>query len=218
MEKLLLYLGCVLGCYLIGSIPFAYIVTMQVTGKDIRQIGSGNAGATNVYRACGMFWGVLVYILDAGKGWVAVKLTKLIITSETMTIVKPHLTISHEVVMLTIVVWVVVGHIFPVFLGFHGGKGVATACGMFIGLHAKAMEVTMVVWLVVTAVSRFVSLGTLTGAVLFPILTKVWKGPNDTNAIFFFSILCSLIVVTTHIPNIQRIIRGEELRIGERPD
>ncbi|MDD2718017.1 MAG: glycerol-3-phosphate acyltransferase, partial [Candidatus Wallbacteria bacterium] len=115
---------------------------------------------------------------------------------------------------------VVLGHIFPIFLGFRGGKGVATSCGLFIGLAAKPMEVTMIVWTIVTAVSRYVSLGTLSGALIFPFLVKIW--PSDTkspdNVLLIFSILCSFLIFVTHIPNIRRILNGEELRIGERPE
>lgn len=219
MENIFLYILAVVINYLLGSIPFAYMIAIKVIKKDIRQVGSGNVGATNVYRTCGMVWGIIVFFLDAGKGWLGVFISRMIISPERFTIIKPGLTISNEVILLTAVVWVVVGHIFPIFLGFNGGKGVATACGMFIGLHAKAMEATMVVWLVVTAASRYVSLGTLVSATIFPILVFAWKtDANKSHAIFIFSLLCSIIVFVTHIPNIKRILSGEELRIGERPD
>ncbi|MDD2717892.1 MAG: glycerol-3-phosphate acyltransferase, partial [Candidatus Wallbacteria bacterium] len=110
---------CVIN-YIIGSIPFAYIITLKASGKDIRQEGSGNVGATNVFRVMGILWGLLVFFLDAGKGWLAVKFSQFIINEKDFTIQLSNITLNHKIILICAVLWVVLGHIFPIFLGFRG--------------------------------------------------------------------------------------------------
>jgi len=212
--KLGIYIVAVLINYLIGSIPFAYIIPLKVSGKDIRLIGSGNVGATNVYRAIGPIWGVVVFLLDMLKGYIAAYISTMIITKEQFTIKLTGFSVNHEIILLSVIIWAVIGHIFPVFLGFMGGKGVSTSCGIFICLIPHAMEVTMVIWILVTSISRYVSLGSMVGALFFPILVYYFGG---SVVITTFSTLISIIIFLTHLGNIKRIISGEELRIGERP-
>jgi glycerol-3-phosphate acyltransferase PlsY len=212
--KLGIYIAAILMNYLIGSIPFAYIIPKKISGKDIRMIGSGNVGATNVYRAIGPIWGVVVFLLDMLKGYVAAYLSTLIITKEQFTIKLSGFSVNHEIILLSVVLWSVIGHVFPIFLGFRGGKGVSTSCGVFICLIPRAMEVTMVIWIIVTSISRYVSLGSMIGAIFFPILVYLFGG---SKIMMGFSLLIALFIILTHIGNIKRIISGQELRIGERP-
>lgn len=198
--------------YLLGSIPFAYFITKGVIKKDIREIGSGNVGATNVYRSCGPIWGVLVFILDMLKGYISVLITRIMITKE-FNIVLSDITVSYEIVILTSLFFALLGHMYSIFLGFYGGKGVAIATGIFIALTPKPMQITLVIWFLVTAISRYVSLGSIVGAIAFPILVY-WF--NCSKVLIIFSAMVSLFIFIKHLPNIKRIINGEELRIGER--
>jgi len=211
--KLGIYILTILMNYLIGSIPFSYIITKKISGKDLRMIGSGNVGATNVYRAIGPIWGVIVFLLDMLKGYIATYASTMIITKEQFTIKLTGFSVNREIILLTAVMWVVLGHVFPVFLGFRGGKGVSTTCGVFIRLVPMAMEVTMVIWIIVTSISRYVSLGSMVGALFFPIF--VWYF-NGSGIMIAFSLIIALFIFITHSGNIKRIISGEELRIGER--
>ena len=187
---LLLTLG-----YLLGAIPFSVIVA-KLKSVDLRQIGSGNLGATNVYRALGWRYALLVFVLDVLKGALPVALTMMVFSSP----------ILHGV----IAVFSILGHSFSLFLGFRGGKGVATAIGTFLVLTPLPVLIAIGVAAMVIGVTRMVSIGTLVGCVVFPLAVM---GLNTDSVLFYFSCLIVLFIVGMHRANIRRLIRGNEHKV-----
>lgn len=181
--------------YLIGAIPFSAIIA-KFKGVDLRRVGSGNYGATNVYRAMGLNYALLVFILDALKGTAVVYLTTSLFTSPVL-----HVLIGFTAIF---------GHTFSLFLGFKGGKGVATAAGVFAILSPKPFLITFIVVISVIYLTKIVSVGTLIGCVLLPILMVVFK----TSSVIFYSILpISIFIVIKHRSNIVRLIKGTENKL-----
>lgn len=181
--------------YLLGSIPFGYLIVRGKSGADIRETGSGGTGATNVSRRAGKAAGVLTLLLDAAKGCVAVLIAR---------------TVSGEDwVIAAAVIAVLVGHIFPVWLRFRGGKGVATGVGIFLVLAPIALLCAGVVFVAVVVLTRYVSLGSLTAAALIPVL--VWL-QSDSQALVVAAVAGALLIVFAHRGNIQRLASGTESR------
>ena len=181
--------------YLIGAIPFSAIIA-KFKGVDLRRVGSGNYGATNVYRALGLNYALLVFILDALKGTAVVYLTMSMFTSPVL-----HVLIGFTAIF---------GHTFSLFLGFKGGKGVATAAGVFAILAPKPFLITFLVVIAVIYLTKIVSIGTLIGCVLLPILMVVF----NTSPVIFYSILpISFFIVIKHRSNIVRLIKGTENKL-----
>ena len=198
--------GIVLGAYLLGSVSFSYLVVKMREGMDVRTVGSGNAGATNVLRAAGKGAAVLVLLLDIFKGVVAV--------------VGARLLAAAPIVVGAAAVAVVLGHVFPVFLGFRGGKGVATSAGAMGALAPAAMLFTLLVFVIVVYWKRYVSLGSMTAAAAFPLFA--WTGQrlgwvaNEDPWLIASSAVIALIVVVKHRTNLRRLLQGVEPRLGER--
>ncbi|MFC1554861.1 glycerol-3-phosphate 1-O-acyltransferase PlsY [candidate division KSB1 bacterium] len=191
--------------YLLGSIPNSIIFGKILKGIDIRQHGSGNAGATNVFRLLGWKAGIAVGILDLAKGFIPTVFFSQIVVDEII--------ITHDWVQLIAGMSAVFGHIWTIFAGFKGGKGALTALGMFFGLMPGTAAVCFLVFISVFAVSRIVSLGTLTTAVLLSIIMIVRKfflGHTIENSILILSGVITLLVIITHISNIKRLINGTE--------
>jgi acyl phosphate:glycerol-3-phosphate acyltransferase len=190
--------------YLIGSIPAAYLAGKS-RGIDLRRVGSGNLGATNVVRTLGWKIGLVVFAFDVAKGAIPV-------------LVFPQLTggsLSRQVVAILCGVAAILGHFRPIFLKFgKGGKGVATASGVFFALAPLPMLAAMAVFAVVVMVSGYVSLGSLTSAVVLPSLLLVTEGMRSP--VFQISVALALFVFWTHRANIQRLRRGEENRFGRK--
>lgn len=203
------YLGVALA-YVVGSIPAAYIAGKLTRGIDLRQHGSGNLGATNVYRVLGAKVAIVVLLFDAAKGAVPV-------------LWFPRLFgVDHNGAQTTLLwaiaygVAAIIGHVRPVFLLWKGGgKGVATATGVFGALAPAAIGVTMVVWFLVLVISGYMSLASLAGAVTLPIAIAVIAGVRSP--LFLVSVAIALFVVWTHRANIARLRRGEEPRFGRKP-
>jgi glycerol-3-phosphate acyltransferase PlsY len=190
--------------YTSGSIPFAHLAGMAKS-VDLRKQGSGNLGATNVFRVLGWKIGIAVFVADAAKGAIPVLL------------LPPRIESPHDPVMWAILVGVaaIMGHVRPVFLKFgKGGKGVATAAGVFFALAPIPMAVTFAVFLAVVLASGYVSLGSLTSAVVLPTLLAITLGVNSP--LFLVSALVAVFVFWTHRANIGRLRRGEENRFGKR--
>ncbi|SIS95993.1 glycerol-3-phosphate 1-O-acyltransferase PlsY [Alicyclobacillus vulcanalis] len=186
--------------YLIGSISTSTLVVRWVSGRDIRALGSGNAGATNTMRTLGLKWGVLVLIFDGLKGaialWIADALT-------------PH---AAWVLALTAVA-VVVGHNWPLFFGFRGGKGIATTIGVLLWLAPLAAVIAGLVCLAVIALTRYVSLGSIVFVCLVPVFVAVFHFEGWT---FAASIVLALLALYRHRSNIDRLLHGTERRIFDR--
>jgi glycerol-3-phosphate acyltransferase PlsY len=197
--------------YLLGSIPFGYVLVKLFRGQDIRETGSGNIGATNVARSGAKGLGLATLVLDAAKGLLAVFLAYLLAHYKeicaTGDVCLPALRL-----MATAALAAVLGHIFPVWLKFKGGKGVATALGVLILLCPKAVPIALAVFVVVVAATRYVSLGSILGAISAPIAAYL-LGTRDWQILAPVAII-SIVVVAKHHQNIGRLLAGTESRFG----
>ena len=202
------YLGLVLA-YVAGSIPAAYIAGKVTRGIDLRQHGSGNLGATNVYRVLGAKVAVVVLLFDAAKGAVPVLwFPRLIVPPVSEAGTSTLWAIGFGVAAI-------IGHVRPVFLLWKGGgKGVATASGVFGALAPAAIGITLLVWLGVLVISGYMSLASLAGAVVLPVALAVMGGLRSP--LFAVSIVVAAFVFWTHRSNIGRLRRGEEPRFGRK--
>ncbi len=180
--------------YLLGSIPFGLLLTKYVQGIDIRGIGSGNIGATNVLRTGNKKIAVATLFLDALKGAIAVYLASLFGEAEGVALVSA--------------IFAVLGHIFPLWLWFKGGKGVATALGVMIPLNPYVFLFTVICWLVVAKIFRISSLSALVSFILTPIAAYLLDEPS----LAILSLLIALLLVWTHRSNLKRLLSGEEGR------
>jgi glycerol-3-phosphate acyltransferase PlsY len=185
-----------LAAYLLGGIPFGYLFYKALNGDDIRSVGSGNIGATNVGREGGWRIGVLTLILDGGKGAAAVYLGLLVTGDPRWAGAAAFFAIA--------------GHCFPVWLKFHGGKGVATGAGAFLLLHPLAMAGVLAIFGLATGVTRMVAVGSISAALSFPIISWLVGGEP---APVLWSAGAAILIVVRHHENISRIIRGEEKRM-----
>jgi len=183
-------------CYLIGSIPFGYLICKIFKNIDIRNFGSGNIGATNVYRVCGLKLGLPVLILDILKGFIPVYIGKILKFSNPLILIGGILSI--------------LGHSFSIFLKGKGGKGVSTSFGVVIGLFPLPAFFSFVLWLIVVFLTKYVSLASISGALLLPFSVYFF-----TRDIFLSSIgiLIFLFILYTHRENIKRLLNRKENRI-----
>jgi len=198
--------------YLLGSIPFGYLLVKTFRGQDIRLSGSGNIGATNVVRSGAKGLGVATLTLDALKGLLAVWIAAAIANSSYPACANGAACIPRARLMAFAALVAVLGHMFPMWLKFKGGKGVATAIGAFALLFPKSLLVVVVLFFVVVAFTRFISLGSILAALVFPLAASLvehapWQG------LLFVSLISTLIVVKHH-QNIRRLLAGNENRFG----
>jgi glycerol-3-phosphate acyltransferase PlsY len=191
--------------YLIGSIPTAIIISKRFFGIDIRDYGSGNMGATNAFRVLGPKYGTIVMTLDVAKGMVAVGLFYFLpyyLTDE----------LQRTNFMIGLGLAAVVGHIFPVFANFKGGKGVATILGMLIAVQPVVALTCLGVFVVVLFLTRYVSLSSILAAVMLPI-SVLWIWNEHELSYRIFAVLVAFLVIVTHQKNIGRLIKGAESRV-----
>ena len=199
----------VLAGYLLGSIPWGYIVG-KCRGIDIRQHGSGNIGATNVFRTLGRNLGVLVFALDVLKGVIAVQFA--------MKALAPpapgawHLAADQLGIVAGLACFL--GHCFPVWLGFKGGKGVAVGAGILIGLTPWTAILGLTLWAIVFKISRYVSLASVLAALSLPGI--LWALERQVDAKFWFTLVISLLAIWRHRGNIQRLLAGTENRFEKK--
>jgi glycerol-3-phosphate acyltransferase PlsY len=179
--------------YLLGAVPFAYIITKIVRGVDIRTVGSGNAGATNVFRAAGKTAGIITFLLDVLKGFVAVYFAKFINVS--------------PVFIMAVAACVILGHTYTVFLKFKGGKGVATGCGAFFALMPVPVLISLAVFAAVFVSSGYVALGSIVAALCLPVVAYLFSYPLWL--VIFAAVLAAFIIIK-HKPNIKRLLNGTE--------
>jgi glycerol-3-phosphate acyltransferase PlsY len=195
----------ILLAYLMGAFPSAVWVGKTFYKIDVREFGSGNAGATNTFRVLGKKAGIPVLIMDIFKGWLSVNyisfLTNIPESAEAVFEIK-----------LAFGIAAVIGHLFPIYTGFRGGKGIATLLGLLIGLHAVAALYSILVFVIVFFTSKYVSLGSIIASIAFPILVILILGSTNVslNLFAFFVPILSLI---THQKNIERLLRGEETKV-----
>ena len=199
-----------LGSYLLGSIPFGYLAG-QFAGVDIRKFGSGNVGATNVMRALGKGYGYPVFALDFLKGFGAVRISMLIATGQ------PPEWNSPEIFGIAAAISCVLGHSYPAWLKFKGGKGVATSAGALFALTPIGGAIGVAIWIVVFFVTRYVSVASVTAAVVVPLVILVisWRNENG-KAVFYFSVCVAAIVLWRHRSNLSRLMRGTEPRFTRK--
>lgn len=192
------YIFFIIFAYLLGSIPGGYILA-KINKIDLLKQGSGNAGATNVLRTMGKKAAAVTFIFDGAKGFIIVYLAELL--------EMPSLIVILSGIM------VIVGHNWPIFFGFKGGRGIATSLGILFGLSWQVIIVVLIVGLTIIAVTRYVSLGSIIGAVVLPPVMILFDLP-----LFYiiFGVIMSLLSIIRHIPNIKRLISGNELKIGEK--
>ena len=211
--------GLLITAYLIGSIPFSFLIVKFTTGADIRKVGSHNVGATNVARSFGKLPGIIALLLDMAKGYAAVALAKWITTSPRWPLpagVDASPLHSHAFWISLSALIAVLAHMFPVWLGFHGGKGVATAAGAFLALDPLALAAGGIVFAIVVIATRFVSLGSIVSAASIPIFLRFL-----THAPFWsivISIVIALAIIVKHHSNIARLAQGRERKMGERKE
>jgi len=184
--------------YLIGSIPSGFLLTKYVMKTDVREYGSGNIGATNVARVMGLKSGILVAVFDILKGYIGVMIGQMIIGD------------AATVYILLVAVAAIAGHDWSIFMGFTGGKGVATTFGVILRLYPIAFLVYALIWLILVLTTRYVSLGSIIGSMSLPFVIY-FSGFSGAN--IFFGVLLSLFVLYTHRANIQRLLNGEENRM-----
>lgn len=207
--------------YLVGSIPTSIIVGKATRGIDIRQHGSGNAGGTNVVRVLGWKAGVFVIVMDMAKGLIA---TMVIARLMYGPIPFENKTPFDDFTVVQIIAGcaAILGHVWTLFAGFKGGKGIAAAGGMLIGIAPVEVAVSFGVFAIVILLSHYVSLGSLSAAVTFP-LTMFFRENvfmvdiKGYNTLIFFSIAIALLIIYTHRSNIRRLLKGTENRISRIP-
>lgn len=187
----------VLLAYLLGAMPFGYLLVRWRRGEDVRAYGSGSTGATNVTRRAGPLVGVLTLVLDAAKGYLAM-------------VVCASLTVGDVRWLAGAAVATLLGHSYPVFLGFHGGKSVATALGVFFFLAPLAVAAALGVWVVVFAAWRYVALASLLAAGAYPLLAfALYRPPLATTVA---TVACASLIIFRHRENLERLVAGAEPR------
>lgn len=192
--------------YLIGSVPSAVWIGKSLYGVDVREFGSGNAGATNTFRVLGKRAGLIVLTLDILKGLCAVLMARFISQA-------PPGTSQFVDLQIVLGVAAVIGHIFPVFAGFRGGKGIATLFGVILAAHPLACLISLGVFLVIFLAFKYVSLASISAAIAFPVSVITIFGDRVVPSMVIFSIMVAILVMITHQKNIERLIRREESKM-----
>ena len=191
-----------LASYLLGAIPTSYLLSRFFAGIDLRQHGSGNLGATNLYRVLGWKYAIPAAVVDIAKGFIPV------------VVFAPRVSDS-QLFALACGAAAIVGHVFSVFVGFKGGKGVATAAGVMLGLAPLALAVSAVVWAVLVRLTGYVSLGSIVAAAVLPLAVYLLED-STTPALFWIAAAIAAAVIILHRRNIQRLMKGTENRFGRR--
>ena len=193
-----------IAAYLLGSIPFGYLIVRSVKGADVRESGSGGTGATNVSRRAGKVAGIVTLLLDAAKGALAVLLASWFLTED----------FGIDWWVAAAALLAIIGHCFPIWLGFRGGKGVATGVGIFLALSPIAVAGAALIFIVTVIITRYVSLGSILAAAAFPMC--VWlqnrfvKPVGDTGPIIAAGIASAALIIFMHRANIGRLMSGTE--------
>jgi len=205
--------------YLIGSVPFSFLVVKAFAGADIRQHGSRNVGATNVARTFGKLPGIIALLLDIAKGYGAVAAAEWIVGMaqwpfasdlRAASIGQPAFWVGLAALMA------IVGHMFPIWLRFHGGKGVATATGAFLAMNPLVVAGGVIVFIAVLLISRFVSLASILSAASMPLFFRYFAHAPFWTAIA--SVAIAILVISKHHSNIARLVHGTERRMGEQEE
>jgi glycerol-3-phosphate acyltransferase PlsY len=199
------YIFLIILSYLTGAFPSAVLIGKIFFKTDVREFGSGNAGATNTFRVLGKKAGIPVLILDVFKGWLAVNYIFFISS------LSNNLDLVFEQ-QLVFGIAAVIGHLFPIYTGFRGGKGIATLLGLLVGIQPIAALMSSLVFIIVFFISRYVSLSSIFAALAFPIIIYFLSDSTDVSLIIF-SIFVPLLALITHQKNIERLLKGEEVKV-----
>jgi glycerol-3-phosphate acyltransferase PlsY len=196
----------VLLAYLTGAFPSAVWVGKTFYNIDVREFGSGNAGATNTFRVLGKSAGFPVLFMDIFKGWIAVNYVRLISNISSMSV---ELVFENQ---LAFGIAAVIGHLFPIYTGFRGGKGIATMLGLLIGLHFQAALFSFIIFIIIFIISKYVSLSSMVASFAFPFFVMfILNSSNDS--LNLFAIFVPILSLITHQKNIERLLRGEETKV-----
>ena len=200
---MLVYLIIIITAYLLGNISTSYIVAKRLAGVDIRTQGSGNAGSTNVLRTLGKKAGALTFIGDVLKGLIAVLIARFIAYG---------VNLDNTTCAYIAVVAVVLGHNYPVFLGFKGGKGVATSLGSMLGMNPLVALLCLGFFIIIVAITKYVSLGSMLGIGLSPVIMML----NHNTKGVLVTLFLTISVAITHKENIKRLLNGTERKLGQK--
>jgi len=224
-----IYLIVAIVSYLLGSIPFGFILVRMFRGQDIRQTGSGNIGATNVIRSGAKWLGVITLLLDAAKGYAAVMLSlwlawqltphgsilatpEQIETNQVLGQIVAHNAHFGYLIATVAAVFAILGHMFPIWLKFKGGKGVATGLGTFLAIAPKAVGVVIMIFLAVVVASRYVSLASIIATASFPVFAWLLYRGSATPAVLAAMFVAAALIIARHHQNIRRLLAGTEHR------
>ena len=198
----------IIAAYLIGSIPTAFWIGKAFFNIDIREHGSKNMGASNTFRVLGPVWGIIVLIIDLGKGMAAVQLALLVYSTDWLGTEKSFWQLLFGLVA-------VAGHVFPVFAGFRGGKGVATLFGLVLAIQPWIALISIGAFIIVVFLTRYISVGSIIAAVVF--MACVWFAYKESNVYMrWFSIMAAVLVIFMHRSNILRLLKGSENKFNWR--
>jgi acyl phosphate:glycerol-3-phosphate acyltransferase len=201
-------ISALLAAYLFGSIPTAVWIGQAFYGIDVREYGSGNAGATNTFRVLGKKAGLAVMILDILKGFTATNLAYLIGLSVT----GPHSSVQFANYQLALGITAVMGHLFPIFAGFRGGKGIATLFGMILAVHFPAAMLCVLVFVTVLLISKYVSLSSILSGFTFP-LSIIFVFQSPIRSVVLYGMCICVLILVTHQKNIERLLKGKESKV-----
>jgi glycerol-3-phosphate acyltransferase PlsY len=201
-------LSALLAAYLFGSIPTAVWIGQAFYGIDVREYGSGNAGATNTFRVLGKKPGLAVMLLDILKGFTATNLAYLIGLSVT----GPHSSVQFANYQLALGITAVMGHLFPIFAGFRGGKGIATLFGMILAVHFPAAMLCVLVFVTVLLISKYVSLSSILSGFTFP-LSIIFVFQSPIRSVVLYGMCICVLILVTHQKNIERLLKGKESKV-----
>ncbi len=207
LELIVAVFGAIIIAYLLGSVSFSYLAGKLFQGIDLRRHGSGNLGASNAFRMLGRGPGFAVLLLDILKGYLAVHIAYLI--------GKNFCFADQALVLLEVAAGLsaILGHIFTLYHGFKGGKGIATSLGVFIYLAPIPIGISFIVWLITFLITKYISLGSIFAAITLPLVLLIQRYillNNIPGVLLGFSLLVSVVVVSKHTSNIQRLIAGKE--------
>jgi glycerol-3-phosphate acyltransferase PlsY len=196
--------------YLCGSIPTAVWIGQAFYGVDVREYGSGNAGATNTFRVLGKKAGIPVMLLDILKGWTATNLAYFIGVSTT----GAYHSIAYTNYALALGITAVMGHLFPIFAGFRGGKGIATLFGMILAVNLSAALLCIIVFVIVLLITRYVSLSSIMGGFTYLIGVTFFYNKYTNNLVVIFGMCICVLILVTHQKNIERLLKGKESKVN----
>ncbi len=203
--------------YLIGSIAFGFVLVKLIKGVDIREHGSKNIGATNAGRVAGKAFGITAFVLDMLKGFIPVATVYYVYDNFCQT-TGAEMEAGRSALAMVCGIAAILGHVFPVYLKFKGGKAAATSCGVFLFLAPTALGIAFAIWALTVFISKYISLGTMLASIVFAVSVIYTTAGPFKEGIFLtiFSIVMSIAIVILHRSNIKRIIEGCENRIGSK--